>query len=216
MELKIKSYSSQSALISSIIFFILGGIIFTFADEIASTIYLGIGIILAVIAVISLVMYGISVKKQEVELGNLATGIILLIVSGLFIFASGIIDQVIRFIIGFWVLFNGITRLINALSINKRSAKFLPLLIVSAVLIGIGIYTIMVGAAELKIAGIILMIYSAVDIVGYVFYTKDNQEKEEEGATSLIIPDKKEVSEKKKKKVKDVDESKEENENKEE
>ena len=193
MELKIKSYSSQSALISSIIFFILGGIIFTFADQIASTIYLGIGIILAVIGVISLIMYGISVKKQEVELGNLVTGIILIIVACFFLFASGIIDQLIRFIIGFWVLFNGITRLINALSINKRSAKFLPLLIVSALLIGIGIYTIMVGAAELKIAGIILMIYSAVDIVGYVFYTKDNQEKEEEGATSLIIPDKKEV-----------------------
>ena len=215
MELKIKSYSSQSALISSIIFFILGGIIFTFADQIASTIYLGIGIILAVIGVISLVMYGISVKKQEVELGNLVTGIILIIVACFFLFASGIIDQLIRFIIGFWVLFNGITRLINALSINKRSAKFLPLLIVSALLIGIGIYTIMVGAAELKIAGIILMIYSAVDIIGYVFYTKDNQEKEEEGATSLIIPDKKEVVEKKKKKVKDANEA-DENENKEE
>ena len=141
MELKIKSYSSQSALISSIIFFIIGGIIFTFADQIASTIYLGIGIILAVIGVISLVMYGISVKKQEVELGNLVTGIILIIVACFFLFASGIIDQLIRFIIGFWVLFNGITRLINALSINKRSAKFLPLLIVSALLIGIGIYT---------------------------------------------------------------------------
>ena len=216
MEIKIKSYSSQSSLISSIIFFILGGIIFTFANEIASTIYFGIGILLSVIAVISLVMYGLSVKRDEVEVSSLITGIILFIVAGFFIFASGIIDQLIRFIIGFWVLFNGITRLINALSINHRSTKFIPLLVIAILLIALGIYTIMVGAAELKIVGIIMMIYSAVDIAGYVFYTKDNQEKEEEGATSLIIPENNEEKKAKKKKVKEAKEADDKEKNKEE
>ena len=208
MEIKVKSYSNQSSLISSIIFFILGGILFTSADKVISFLSIAVGIILATIGAIALTMYAISTKKEEPNKGNLICGIICLIISIIFIFFSGIIEQFIRFIIGGWILFSGIIRLINALSMNNKNNKFLPLLIVAILLVIVGIYTIVIGDVILSTVGLIMMIYAGIEIVGYIFYSKDKQEKEETGATSLIVPDKKkEKNTKLTKNIKDVEET---------
>ena len=55
MEIKVKSYSQQSSLISSILFFILGAMFFN-AKDVANAIIFWVGIFLAVMAVIELVI----------------------------------------------------------------------------------------------------------------------------------------------------------------
>ena len=210
MELKVKSYSSQSSLISSIIFFIIGAILFSNADRVIEIITIAIGIILATTSIISLVIYYFKLKKNNhSETGNLALGIVTFILAIIFIFFSSLVEQFIRFIIGGWILFSGIIRLINALSSGKRNTTFIPLLIVSVLLILVGIYTIVVGDVILSTIGLIMMIYAVIEIAGFIFYSKDKEEKETEGTTSLIISndDKKNIQSKKKKKVKDVEES---------
>lgn len=209
MEIKVKSYSTQSSLISSIIFFILGGILFTSADKVISFLSIAIGIILATTGIVFLVLYFISIKKLEQNKKYLINGIVTLIVSIIFIFFSGVIEQFIRFIVGGWILFSGIIRLVNVLSMNNKNTKFFPLLIVSILLIIVGIYTIVIGNIILSSVGLIMMIYAGIEIIGYIFYSKDKQEKEETGATSLIIPEKTEEKTKKKKEnIKDVEENK--------
>lgn len=209
MEIKVKSYSTQSSLISSIIFFILGGILFTSADKVISFLSIAIGIILATTGIVFLVLYFISIKKLEQNKKYLINGIVTLIISIIFIFFSGVIEQFIRFIVGGWILFSGIIRLVNVLSMNNKNTKFFPLLIVSILLIIVGIYTIVIGNIILSSVGLIMMIYAGIEIIGYIFYSKDKQEKEETGATSLIIPEKNEEKIKKKKEnIKDVEENK--------
>lgn len=209
MEIKVKSYSTQSSLISSIIFFILGGILFTSADKVISFLSIAIGIILATTGIVFLVLYFISIKKLEQNKKYLINGIVTLIISIIFIFFSGVIEQFIRFIVGGWILFSGIIRLVNVLSMNNKNTKFFPLLIVSILLIIVGIYTIVIGNIILSSVGLIMMIYAGIEIIGYIFYSKDKQEKEETGATSLIIPEKTEEKIKKKKEnIKDVEENK--------
>lgn len=212
MEIKVKSYSTQGSLISSIIFLIIGGVLITYADSVKKFISIGIGTLLAVIAVISLIIYYLSRRKED-SIPNkkaLIYGVVLLVLAIIFIFFSGIVEQFIKFIVGGWILFSGIIRLINTLSMNNKNTKFIPLLIVAILLIAVGIYTIIGNLFDdiLRAVGIIMIIYSVIEIVGYVFYTKDKQEKEEEGATSLIIKDKEkdtEVTKKSKKKIKDVE-----------
>lgn len=207
MEIKVKSYSKQSSLLSSILFFILGAILFTKADEILSLISIIVGVLLAIAGTVSLTYYYFKTKQQIYNHKNLIYGIVLLIIAIIFIFFANIVEQFIRFIVGGWILFSGIMRLINVLSMNFKSNKFLPLLIVSLLLIGVGIYTIVIGDILISTVGIIMMIYSAIEIVGYVFYTKDKQEKEEEGATSIIVPDKEEIKPDKKANIKDAKEN---------
>lgn len=211
MEIKVKSYSSQSSLISSIIFFIIGAILFTNAEKVVSTMAFIIGIILATIGIVEFIVYLKKRKDGENQPIDLGRGIALIAISLIFIFASNIVEQIIRFIIGAWILFSGISRLISVLTFSNKNTKFLPLLIVSFLLIGIGIYTIVVGDVVLSTIGIIMMIYAAIDIIGYIFYTKDTLEKEEPGATTLIIPakdDEDNKEEKKTKKTKNVKEKK--------
>ena len=213
MEIKVKSYNSQASLISSIIYFIIGGILFAKADEVLSVLSLIIGIIMAISGIVSLVIYYINLKKEIPYKNhkNLAYGILLLIISIIFIFFSNIVAQFIRFIIGGWILFTGIIRLINSLSMNNKNNKFIPLLIVSLLLIGVGIYTIVKGDIILSSVGLIMMLYAGIEIIGYIFYSKDKQEVEEVGATSLIVPEEgkeKEEIKETKTNVKDIKEKK--------
>lgn len=206
MEIKIKSYSSQSSLIESIIFFIVGAILFSSADAILSFVSIGVGIILAIYAIVEIVIYFVGIHNQiyPPRTSHLIRGIISIIFAVIFIFFSNIVEQSIRFIVGAWILLTGITRLINALSMNKKNTKFWPLLIVSLLIIGIGIYTIVKGDIILTTIGIIMMIYSAIEIIGYIFYSKDTIKPEEEGTETLIIPE----SENNPKKVKKIKHSK--------
>lgn len=192
MEIKIKSYSSQSSLLSSIFFFILGTILFTSADKLLNILSIIIGTLFATASTISLILYYIQFKKINTtpRKGNLIFGIVSLIFAIIFIFFSNIVEQAIRFIVGGWILLTGIMRLINVLSMENKNSKFLQLLIVSGLLIFIGIYTIVVELFGLDIIGIIMMVYAGVEIIGYILYSKDNIEKEEkEGTTTLLVPE---------------------------
>ena len=212
MEIKIKSYSSQSSLISSILFFILGAILFTSADKLLNIVSIIIGTLFATAATISLVIYFIQSRRLDgiPKKGNLIFGIIAFILAIIFIFFSNIVEQAIRFVIGGWILLTGILRLINVLSMPKKNKKFLQLLVVAALLIFIGIYTIVKEIFGLDIMGVIMMIYAAVEIIGYVLYSKDKPEKEDmEGTTTLLVPESTtENLEVSKAKIKDVKEKK--------
>lgn len=188
MEIKVKSYSKQSSLISSILFFILGALVFTKASELARMISIIIGVILAVVGTVLITYFYFTSKQQVYSKKSLILGIISIILAIVFIGFSDVVGHFVRFIVGAWILFSGIMRLINVLTMGKNT-KFFPLLLVSILLIGLGIFTIIVEN-ELEIIGVLMMLYAAIEIVGFIFYTKDKQVKEEVGSTSIIIPDK--------------------------
>ena len=192
MEIKIKSYSSQSSLLSSILFFILGAILFTSADKLLNVVSIIIGTIFATTGTISLIIYFIQSRKPNniPKKGNLIYGIIAFIFAIIFIGFHNVVEQAIRFIVGGWILLTGIIRLINVLSMTKKDAKFWQLLLVSAALIFIGIYTIVIELFGLDIIGIIMMAYAGIEIIGYILYSKDKPEQEpKEGTTTLLVPE---------------------------
>ncbi len=212
MKINVKSYSSQSSLISSIIYFIIGAILFTNADTVISFLSVIIGIVLAVSSIINLVIFYLNSKDTEntAKKSNLIIGIVSLVFAIIFIFFSNIVEQFIRFIIGAWILFSGIIRLINVLSLNTKNQKFIPLLAVAILLIAVGIYTIIYGDVIPATIGIIMMIYAGLEIVGYIFYTKGTTEPIDPGTTTLIVNDTNDEDIKEKNNnIKDVNPSKE-------
>lgn len=215
MEIKVKSYSSQSSLISSIIFFIIGAIFFTSAEKVISTMSIVIGILMALIAIFNFLNFCLTLrnKDKETNKASLIFGLFSLTLAIIFIFFSKLVEHFIRYIIGAWILFSGIMRLINALSYNTKNSKFIPLLIVSILLILVGIYTVLVGDVILSTIGLIMMIYAAIEIAGFIFYRKGiNEEEQAPGTTTLIVTDeqetKKDENNKLTKNIKDVKEKK--------
>lgn len=209
MEIKITNYKNQSSLISSIIFFILGGILFTNPDIFVTTISKIVGAALLLIAIVFMITTFINRKTKPFPVITITSIIIIILLSIMFLFFSETVEKIIRIVVGFWILFSGITKLINALKITNKNKKFISLIIVSLLLIIIGIYTIVIGDVLLSSIGIILMIYSALDIIGYIFYSKDSEEVVEINKETTLITDGSEVKEENKKrrktkKIKDV------------
>ena len=210
MEIKINNYKNQSSLISSIIFFILGGILFTNPDIFVTTISKIVGAILLLTAIVFLVTIFLNRKSSPFPVLKLSSTIILLLLAIMFLFFSETVEKAIRIVVGFWILFSGINRLINALKMTEKSKKFIFLIIVSLLLIIIGIYSIVIGDVVLSSIGIILMIYSTIDIIGYIFYSKETNETVDinDDTTLITTSVEKEPNNKKKnkkvKKIKDI------------
>ena len=205
MEIKVKNYNYQSSLISSIIIFIAGAILWYNPEIFITTISKIIGILLLLATLIN--FFTILKQNKNAEkpsnIKYLGT-IILLTLTILFLFFSEAIEETFRIVAGFWIVYTGINRLITSLQSKKLS-----LTIVAALLILVGIYSIVVGDIVIRTLGIILMVYAIIDIVGYVLYKKDDKTDIEISESTTLITTKPKEEEKKKtrkiKKIKDVE-----------
>ena len=200
MKIKVKNYSNIISLISSIIFFILGAIMFTKPNAIILFISYVIGGLMILIGAFKCLKNYLDVKKDNsTSSKEMITGILLIVVGLVFIFLANVIEALVRVVIGGWILFSGINRLIYALHLNKKNHRFLVFLIISILLIGTGLYTILEANLAFQTIGIVLMIYSFLEIFGYIFNRKDAEplseviveQKETKVIDALLIEDKK-------------------------
>lgn len=175
MKIGVKSYSDIISLIYSIIFFILGAIIYTKPEIIILFISYVIGGIFTIIGLFKCLKNYLDIKKDNtISSKEMITGIIFVVIGIIFILLADVIEALVRLVIGGWILFSGITRLINTLSIPNKKQNFLTYLILSLLLIGVGLYTILESNLAFKTIGLVLMIYSTIEILGYIFNKKNN------------------------------------------
>ena len=184
MEIKIKNYSSHTSLISSVISLCIGILLFTKANEVLDIISFGLGAIIALIGVASLIMYGKEASEGSENRANLMLGILLIIIALIFILCHDVVENVIRYIIGGYILFTGVIRLMTAIGLGLKDKRIISVTIVSIALILIGVYTIITENVILSTVGLIMIIYSIVEIIGFIFYKKG-----EVKTTKIVIND---------------------------
>jgi len=188
MKIGIKSYSSIISLIFSIIFFILGAIIFTRPEIIILFISYVIGGIIIIIGLFKCIKNYLDIKKDNtISSREMISGIVLIIIGLVFILLAGVIEALVRLVIGGWILFSGINRLINSLEIPKKNSQFIIRLILSFLLIGVGLYTILESNLAFKTIGLVLMVYSVIEILGYIFNKKILISKKKSSLKQIII-----------------------------
>lgn len=174
MKINVKNYSSVMVLISSIVFFILGAIMFTKPDAVVLFVSYVIGSLIIILGIFKCFKNYLDVKRDNTtSSNNMILGIVLIVIGLVFIFLASVIEALVRLVIGGWILFSGINRLINALSLPKKNSQFLVLLILSLLLIGGGLYTILEANLAFQAIGVVLMIYAFLEIFGYIFNKKD-------------------------------------------
>lgn len=164
-------YSEKSSLLSSIIFFILGCVLFTNPGGIVEFIAYILGGVLIIVGIIDYLSYRKTYKNLNIANNSLlVTSIVLVILGIISIVCSGVIETVVRLIIGSWVLYSGIMRLIYTL--NSKENSFTSRLIVSILLIICGLYIILKTNLVFKFIGLALIFYSILEIIGFISYTK--------------------------------------------
>ena len=174
MKIEVKSYSSMALLISSIVFFILGAIMFTNPSAVVLFVSYVIGGLIIILGLFKCVKNYLDVKKDNTTSSTgMVSGIVLIVIGLVFIFLANVIEALVRIVIGGWILFSGINRLINALYLEKKGSKFWVLLSLSILLIAGGLYTILESNLAFKAIGIVLMIYAFVEIFGYIFNKRE-------------------------------------------
>ena len=211
MKFILKGYSSVMSLISSIVFLILGAIMFTNPEAIVLFVSYVIGGLIIILGVFNCLKNYLDVKKDNsISSKGMVLGIVLVVIGLVFIFLAGVIEALVRLFIGGFILFSGINRLINALSLPKKDSKFFVLLVLSIILIGGGLYTILETNLAFKAIGIVLMIYATLEIFGYIFNKKEisivsYETKKEEKVEEAVLIENKDTKKKKKRNKKDSD-----------
>ena len=174
MKVSYKNYSSILVLISSIIFFILGALMYTKPDTVVIYTTYIIGGLLITIGIFKCIKNYLDVKKDNsTSSSEMVIGITMAVIGIVCIFLAGVIEALVRLILGGWILFAGINRLINVLNLDKKTSNFWVLLILAILLIGGGLYTILEVNLAFQAIGIVLMIYSVLEIIGYIFNRKN-------------------------------------------
>lgn len=174
MKTSIKNYSNIMSLISSILFLIIGAVIFTKPEIIILFISYVIGGMIIVIGLFKCIKNYLDIKKDNtISSKEMVMGIILLIIGLTFILLAGVIEALVRLVIGGWILFSGINRLVNAIQLPKKNGGLIVRLILSLLLIGVGLYTILESNLAFKTIGLVLIVYSVIEIIGYIFNRKE-------------------------------------------
>lgn len=171
-----KGYSNITSLISAILFFIIGSIIFTNPNGTVKFIAYVLGGCFSIIGLFkTLVYYYRKKKEKEVFFKDLVIGIFTLVAGLILIIFSNTVEALIRIIMGAWILFNGINLLINSIKGAKTKANSSKILIVlSAVMILGGIYMILSTNLVFQMIGLCIIIYSVIEIAGYIYYSQNN------------------------------------------
>ncbi len=166
------NYSNENSLISSIIFMIFGIILFTNPGGILRFISYIMGSILIIIGILNILEYKKTLKNLNIELkSKLFVSIFLIILGAIIIIFSSLIETTIRLILGAWIIYSGIIRLIDALNYKTNKISNIVRIIISILLIICGFYVAMTHLFYETI-GLFIILYSVLDIIGYIFYKK--------------------------------------------
>lgn len=166
--LKVIGYNNTNSLLSAILFLIIGAVLFFNPGGIVKFISYIIGSLLMICGIIKLLDYFRISKKLNIQNNtSLISGIILVIIGIISIICAGVIESAIRFIIGGWILYSGILRLIPALKSNN-----IPSIVTSGIMIFCGLYIILKSNLVFSIIGLFIMIYAIMEIIGFIFNNK--------------------------------------------
>lgn len=161
----------KSSIFTSILFLVLGILLVINPGEMVRFITYIIGVIFCIFGSIKLFSY--YKFKNEVSNIQLTLGITAIIIGIIIMFCNGVIEFVIRLVMGGYILASGINKLIVALNSKNYNDKWIGLLVVSLLFIICGLYIILRSNIILSTIGILLIIYSSIDIISYLMYPKN-------------------------------------------
>ena len=168
MEITVLKKQNDKSVLSSILLFILG-LFLTFNSEgILNIIFDIIGAIVIIYGIYQFIKYYSQKKQFGTDDGTTLISAISAITIGLLvIFLSNVFTNAIKIVTGIWLIYVGLTKLGTAITLKKTRA-FMPSLISAIIIFLLGIYTLVAQNVLFVVIGVILMIYSILDIISFL------------------------------------------------
>lgn len=181
--MKFKKITETNNLIYALLFFVFGIILITSTEDLITIASKLIGVLLIIVGIIKVIVYTyMRGKLGNYKLSELLLGIIIICCGSLFLLYSNTLSFAIRMIIGMWVIFAGINKLIAAISIKRfDKSSFKLYLITSLLMIVVGIF--MISGYFDKIIGFFIIAYSLIEIINYIYLKSRNKNYDNEFKT---------------------------------
>ncbi len=148
-----------NSVVTPIIYLILGVILAFKSNEVVQLLFYIIGILVIVYGIKSLVVYYQNKDIVAYKNINLSVAVVSILIGILLIVLAGALEISIRYILGFFLIYMGISRLLTQISFHDYQ-NFST--ISNAVLIILGVYSIAYSNAVLVIIGWILIVNAAL------------------------------------------------------
>ena len=196
-------------LLYALLFLVLGIFLLTSTEDIIEIVSKIIGCALIIIGIIRCVIFiYMKGKLGDYNLSKLIFGLLIISFGVILIVISSALSITIRVVVGIWIVFSGINRLIFAIPVKTVDKKgFYVYLCTSLLMFALGI--LLISGIFSQIIGLFIIIYSITEIVNYIYYKVKNKNYTE---TTAIVSSTKVSKKSKKGKIVDaiIEEEKEE------
>ena len=165
-----------ASIATSLAFMIIGIIIAYNPNTILTIISYLIGAIFVFIGIVKIISYFKTKGAYDLYNYELVYGIIAVLIGVIVVFCCDMIETLFRVFIGIWIIYSGAMRLGLALKlqkINASSKNWIIVLIISIVILACGIYIMVNPGTIIKTMGIIMIVYSIMDIIEEAIFMKN-------------------------------------------
>lgn len=155
------------SIIESIVFIILGAILVWKADIAIKVISYILGGIFIIIGIMKVIGY-FSMNKTHYELYNyeLIYGLMAIVIGIITIYYSTTIETILRIIIGIWIIYSSFIKLTLSIKMKEMEIRaWVYSLILAIIMFGCGLYIALNAGTIIVTIGIIMIIYSIIDII---------------------------------------------------
>ncbi len=159
-----KEKKEARSLLNPIIYLVLGLLLMFRSNEVVELLFYVLGIIIIIYGIKSFVLYYQNKDVVQYKNINLTIAIASVIIGVLLIVLSGVLEASIRYVLGFFFIFMGVSRILTSVSFNNYK-NFSTLS--NVILIALGIYSIFFSNAVLVIIGAILVINAIILFIEY-------------------------------------------------
>lgn len=157
-------------LIYALLFLTFGIVLLTSTEDLISITSKVIGGFIIAAGVVKTLLYVYRKGKLgDYSISELLIGLLLICFGLLLILVSSTLSFAIRTIIGLWVVFAGVNRVIFSISVKPYDNKgFLVYLLTALLMIGLGV--LIISGVFDQLIGLLIIIYSIMEIVDYIYF----------------------------------------------
>lgn len=165
-----------TSILTAVVFAIIGLIMIYYPESTIMFISTIIGIFFIVVGIIKIINYFIARGNSTLFSNDIAWGLIAIILGLVTMVYSGTIESILRIMIGIWIIYSGFTRFNLSFRLKNINSKLWAfVLILSIIMVVGGVYVTFYPGALIVTLGVIILIYSIIDLVeGFIFMRNMN------------------------------------------
>ncbi len=165
--------SGWTDILVSLVFAVVAIFMITKSDAVVKIISYVLGGIFIVMGAVKIIDYFASKGKSDLYNYDSIYGIIAIIIGLVTIFCSSLIESMFRIVIAIWIIYSGLVRLSLSLKLHTAKIKVWSVsLILSIIMIIGGIYMLFQSGALVLTIGIIMLVYSIIDLIESAIFIK--------------------------------------------